>query len=91
MTQAIVDIRKLKSRLSHYLRQFKRGAALLITEGERPIRRIVPVGLPPEDRLQTMVEAGLVSWSGRPLPSIMPLAATRNQRTVADLLLKDRE
>jgi len=85
-----VGIRELKSRLSHYLRLVKGGATVLITERGRPIGRIVPAGLPPEDRLQTMVEAGLTAWSGRPLPPTMPLAAIRGQQTVADLLLKDR-
>jgi prevent-host-death family protein len=91
MSQTTVGIRELKSRLSHYLRQVKGGATLLITERGRPVGRIVPVGLPPEDRLQTMVEAGLVAWSGRPLPSIRPVATTRGQQTVADLLLEDRD
>jgi prevent-host-death family protein len=91
MPQMTVGIRELKSRLSHYLRQVKGGATLLITERGRPIGRIVPVGLPLEDRLQTMIAAGLVSWSGRPVPSTMPVATTRGQQTVADLLLEDRE
>ncbi|MFB0535884.1 MAG: type II toxin-antitoxin system Phd/YefM family antitoxin [Anaerolineae bacterium] len=91
MSQTTVGIRELKSRLSHYLRQVKGGATLIITERGRPIGRIVPAGLPPEDRLETMVEAGLVAWSGRSLPSTRPVATTRGQRTVADLLLEDRE
>jgi len=90
MSKTTVGIRELKSRLSHYLRQIKGDATLLITERGRPIGRIVSVGLPPEDRLQTMVEAGLVSWSGRPLPPTMPVATTRGQQTVTDLLLEDR-
>ena len=91
MTQTTVGIRELKSRLSHYLRQVKGGATLLITERGRPIGRIVPANLPTEDRLQTMIEAGLVSWSGRSLPSTTPVATTRGQQAVADLLLENRE
>lgn len=91
MSQTTVGIRELKSRLSHYLRQVKGGASLLITERGRPIGRIVPIGLPLEDRLQTMVEAGLASWSGRSLPSTTPVATIRGPQTVADLLLEDRE
>jgi prevent-host-death family protein len=91
MSQTTVGIRELKSRLSHYLRQVKGGATLLITDRGRPIGRIVPAGLPLEDRLQTMVEAGLVAWSGRSLPSTRPVATIQGQQTVADLLLEDRE
>jgi prevent-host-death family protein len=91
MAQTTVDIHELKSRLSHYLRQVKRGTTLLITERGRPIGRIIPVSLPPEDRVQTMVQAGLVSWSGRPLPPTTPVATAHGQQMVADLLLEDRE
>ena len=91
MSQTTVGIRELKSRLSHYLRQVKGGATLIITERGRPIGRIVPAGLPPEDKLETMVAAGLVAWSGRPLPPARPVATTRGHQTVADLLLEDRE
>ena len=91
MSQKTVGIRELKARLSHYLRQVKGDATLIITERGRPIGRIVPIGLPLEDRLQTMVEAGLVSWSGRPLPSTRLVVTIRGQQTVADLLLEDRE
>jgi prevent-host-death family protein len=91
MSQMTVGIRELKSRLSHYLRQVKEGATLLITERGRPSGRIVPADLPLEDRLQTMIAAGLVSWSGHPLPSTMPVATTHGPQTVADLLLEDRE
>jgi prevent-host-death family protein len=90
MAQTIVDIHELEPRLSHYMRQVKGGATLLITERGRPIGRIVPAGLPTEDRLQTMVAVGLVSWSGRSLSATMPVATNRGQQTVADLLLEDR-
>jgi prevent-host-death family protein len=91
MTQTTVSIRELRAHLGHYLRLVKEGATVLITERGRPIGRIVPAGLPTEDRLQTMVAAGLVSWSGRPLPPTTPVATTRGQQMVADLLLEDRE
>ena len=86
MTQTTVSIRELKAHLGHYLCLVKEGATVLIIERGRPIGRVVPADFPLEDRLQTMVAAGLVSWSGRPLPSTMPVATTRGQQTVADLL-----
>jgi prevent-host-death family protein len=91
MTPTAVGIRELKARLSSYLRQVKDGATLIITERGKPIGRIVPVSPSLETRLQELIQAGLVTWSGRKLMPMEPVARTRGVRTVADLLLEDRE
>jgi len=91
MTQTTVGIRDLKARLSSYMRQVKDGATLVITERGKPIGRIVPVSLSVEIRLRELIQAGLVAWSGRKLMPMDPVARTRGRRTVADLLLEDRE
>ena len=91
MAQIAVGIRELKARLSYYLRQVKAGVILVITEHDRPIGRIVPVNLGIAERLEALVDAGLIAWSGKTLPAIPPLAKTRGSQTVADLLLEDRE
>jgi hypothetical protein len=43
-----------------------------------------------EDRLQALVEAGLIVWSGHRLEPIAPLACTRGEKTLAELLIEDR-
>jgi len=91
MTQATVGIRELKARLNSYLRQVKDGTTLVITERGKPIGRIVPVSASVETRLRELIQAGLVAWSGRKLTPMDPVARTRGSRTVADLLLEDRE
>jgi prevent-host-death family protein len=91
MPSATVGIRELKSRLSYYLQQVKAGDTLIITEHNRPIGKIVPTNLAIDERLQALVEAGLVVWNGKPLAAIDPVATTRGSRTVADLLVEDRE
>jgi len=91
MTQTTVGIRELKARLSAYMRQVKAGATLLITERGKPIGRIVPLSPSVETRVQELAQAGLVAWSGRRLVPRAPVARTRGKRTVAGLLLEDRE
>ncbi len=86
-----VGVRELKARLSAYLRRVKGGATVIITERGRPIGRIVPLAGSPEERMQALVEAGLVAWSGRRLSPLAPVARTRGERSVADLLLETRE
>lgn len=86
-----VSIRELKSRLSHYLRLTKAGESVIITERGTPIGRIVPAAASLEHRIDVMVQAGLALWNGKKLSPMPPVAKTRGARTVADLLVEDRE
>jgi prevent-host-death family protein len=90
MTKATVDIRELKARLSHYMQQVKAGATLVVTERGKPIGRIVPQSPAVEVRIQELVQARLMAWSGHKLAPMAPVARTRGERTVAELLLGDR-
>ena len=91
MAQVTVGIRELKARLSSYIRQAKSGTSVVITDRGEPVARLVPMGRSLEHRMDDLVEAGLVNWSGKNLSRIAPVASTRGQQTVADLLLEDRE
>jgi prevent-host-death family protein len=91
MGQTSVNIRELKSRLSHYLRLTKAGESVIITERGTPIGRIVPTAAPVEERMEAITQAGLALWNKKSLPSISPVATVRGKRTVADLLIEDRE
>ncbi len=91
MKQTTVNIRELKSRLSHYLRLAKDGKAVEITERGTPIGRIIPTVLPIQDRIEAMAQSGLLVWNKRKLKPLKPVARVRGKRTVAELLVEDRE
>ena len=91
MVGTTVGIRELKARLSAYLRHVKSGGTVVILERGTPIGRIVPADMSVETRTQKLIEAGLVAWSGRGLPPAAPIARTRGQQQVADMVLEDRE
>lgn len=84
-------IRELKAHLSAYLREVKAGETVVVTDRGDPVARIVPVGRPVEERLGDLLDAGLVEWNEETPESLEPVARTRGGRTVADLLLEDRE
>lgn len=86
-----VGVRELKAHLSSYVQAAKTGAVVVITERGRPVARLAPMRAPVEQRLEELVEAGILDWSGQPLPDYAPQATPRGDRTVADLLLEDRE
>lgn len=94
MGQASVSVRELKSRLSHFLRLTKSGESLVITDRGTPIGRIVPIvptGKRLDERLAAMQQAGQMHWSGRKLSATKPVAKVRGKRSVAELLVEDRE
>ena len=91
MAHVTVGIRELKARLSSYVRQAKSGTSVVITDRGEPVARLVPMGRSLEDRMDDLVEAGLVSWSGKKLSRIAPVVSMHGQQTIADLLLEDRE
>ena len=91
MSEMTVGIRELKSRLSSYVRQVKAGASLTITEHGKPVGQIVPVRPLLEARLRQLVESQAVSWNGRRLAPNVPKVELRGRKTVAKMLLEDRE
>jgi prevent-host-death family protein len=91
MTQHTVGIRQLKEQLSHYVEEVKTGATVVITERGKPVGRIVPVTLSLEDRLQQLAQADLLAWSGRKLGAPVPVVPVGGAKTIAELLLEDRE
>lgn len=91
MGQISVNIRELKSRLSHYLRLTKAGESVVITERGTPIGRIVPSAAPAEERVLAMVQAGLALWNKQKLKPMPPVAKVHGKRTVADILIEDRD
>ncbi len=94
MRQSSVSIRELKNRLSHFLRLTKEGESLIITDRGTPIGQIVPIaqaGKRLDEHLAAMKQAGQLEWSGRKLSKNVPTAKARGKRSVADLLVEDRE
>ena len=91
MAEMTVGIRELKARLSAYISEVKAGGTVIIMERGTPVGRIVPLSPAVETRVRTLVEAGLMAWSGQRLAPMAPVARTRGPRSVADLVLEDRE
>jgi len=90
-TERTVGIRQLKAKLSEYVREVKKGATVVVTDHGRRVARLVPERESVDARLQMLRDAGTVTWSGRRLGKTKPDAATRGKRTVAELVVDNRE
>ena len=91
MAEIQVGTRELKSRLSEYLRRVKAGETIIVTERGKPIGQIIPVKPSLEERLQSMIDAGLADWNGQKLKPYRPRAVNTSERQISDLVSEGRE
>ena len=90
-SEVTVGVRELKTHLSRYIRIAKAGETVIVTERGKPVIRLQPVGQTVRERLLAAAEAGILRWNGRDLEPIEPPVENRGSRTIADLLLEDRD
>ena len=86
-----IGIRELKSTLSKCVREVRAGRTIVVTEHGRPVARIIPETLSLRDRVEALRKAGAVAWSGRRLRAAKPAGNVRGVKTVADLVVDNRE
>jgi prevent-host-death family protein len=91
MSELRVGVRELKSRLSEYLRRVKLGETILVTEHGHPLGRIVPAEMPLEEKMKGMISSGLAQWSGKKPEPVSAPAVVRSGKSVAEIILADRE
>lgn len=91
MAEKRVGIRELKSTLSECVREVKSGRTIVVTEHGQPVARIIPEALTLRERVETLRNAGTIAWSGRRLRPAKPVGRARGDRTVADLVVENRE
>jgi len=91
MSELKVGTRELKSRLSEYLRRVKEGQIITVTEHGKSIGYIIPIYKTVEERIQMMISAGQVVWSGQKPKAYFPVALNSGDRQLSDLVVEDRE
>lgn len=91
MAEINVGVRELKTNLSKYLREIKQGKTIVITEHGRAVGRLMPAALSLNERSLALQQAGILHWSGKKLPRVKNRPKVRGPKTVADLLIEDRE
>lgn len=91
MAQKTIDIRELAETLSSSMEEVRKGATLVITDQGEPVARILPVETSAEEKLQPPTKSAVVSWSGRKLSPHIPTFPVQGEKTVAEMLLEDRD
>ncbi len=86
-----VGIRELKSKLSAYVREVKRGGTIVVTDHGEGVARLIPELDTFVERVEMLGRSGVASWSGRRLRRSRPQARSRGKRTVADIVVENRK
>ena len=91
MADLKVEIKELKTRLTEYLCEVKKGRSIVITDQGKPIGQIISRDIPVEDRIALMIQAGMVKWNGKRLEPIKLVVKNKSSRLISDLLVEMRE
>ena len=90
-TEKRIGIRELKSTLSECVREVRAGRTIVVTDHGQPVARIIPEGVSVRERVEALRKAGAIAWSGRRLRASKPAGKVRGGKTVADLVVENRE
>ena len=86
-----IGIRELKSTLSECVREVRAGRTIVVTDHGQPVARIIPEAVSLRERVDALRKAGAIAWSGRQLRPAKPAGKVRGTKTVADLVVENRE
>jgi prevent-host-death family protein len=92
MAERKVGVRELKTHLSGYLREIKKGATIVITERGNEVGRIIPALGSTDDRMQSLIRSGFADWNGKKLKPGKPVAKLKaGAKTLAEIVSEDRD
>jgi antitoxin (DNA-binding transcriptional repressor) of toxin-antitoxin stability system len=63
----------------------------VITDHGQPVARIIRETVSLRERVEALRKAGAIAWSGRRLRPAKPAGRVRDAKTVADLVVENRE
>ena len=86
-----IGIRELKSTLSECVREVKSGRTIVVTDHGQPVARIIPEAISLRERVDALRNAGAIAWSGRRLGRAKPAGRVFGGKTVAELIIENRE
>lgn len=86
-----IGIRELKSTLSECVREVRAGRTIVVTDHGQPVARIIPEAVSLRERVDALRKAGVIAWSRRRLRPAKPAGKVRGTKTVADLVVENRE
>lgn len=91
MNEATVGLSELKTHLNEYVQRVKKGEKIAITERGKPVGWLVPVEPTQAQKVQTMLETGAATWSGKKLRPYQPAVSNTSNTLLSDIVSDQRE
>jgi len=91
MAQITIGIREFKRHFGMYMERVRSGTTIVITDHGKPIGQLIPAENQLDAKVQALIQSGVLAWNGRKLAPHIPLARSKGTKSVADLLIEDRE
>ena len=86
----MVGVRELKNRLSHYLRNVKRGQSITITERGQSVAVLIPAESHPDARVaRELTQKGIGYWKGTKPKGVSRRVAVKG-KPVSQIVLEQR-
>ena len=89
MRERRVGVAELKADLGRCLEEVRNGTALLVTDGDERVARLIPEPDPTEEVRRAADGAG-IAWSGRRLKKRTPSVRLRGEGSIADIVRENR-
>jgi prevent-host-death family protein len=88
--ETVAGVRDLKNKLSHYLREVKKGRSIMITDRGKIVATIVPArDEAAGETLRKLASGGIGTWrGGKPKGASRPVRV--KGKPVSDIVLEDR-
>lgn len=71
--------------------EVRAGTTIVITDHGEPVARIIPASISLHERVEALGKSGAIAWSERRLRPGKPAGKARGTKTVADLVVENRE
>jgi antitoxin (DNA-binding transcriptional repressor) of toxin-antitoxin stability system len=104
MAQRTIEIGEISKNLTSHIQEVQDGATLVIMDHGKPVARLLPftarqesaarnlaVTAPIEEKLKKLVASGVIAWSGNKPARDIPTFQVQGLKSVAEMLLEDRD
>ena len=90
MTIITIGISQLKQNFGKYMQSLKSGETIVVTLRGKPVAKFVPASPNLQDKLQSVVEAGLAEWNGKKVKPGKAAVSNPGNQQISDLVSHNR-
>jgi prevent-host-death family protein len=91
MSEKIIGIRELKSKISQVIQATRKGESAIITWHGKPLARIIPYQRASESDLEVLMSSDSIDWNGQSIREVFPVGYNTSKTQISDIVSDLRE